>query len=352
MKVTNTSDSGGELPRVTYALFAFNQESYIADAIRSALGQTYLNLEIIISDDASVDNTASIIRKMVSNYSGTHDLVVNLRGVNQGWAAHVNEVMGMASGELIVVAAGDDVSHLERVSILVEAWLSNGRPAGIASGMRFIDEGRSFLGGTPGWLVEQSVRLKELTHAEILDTHLGETRIRFTGCSAAWSKDNWEYFGPINRDVNAEDEVLSYRACLRGGVAFVDAELVDYRQHDSNLWSVNKNHKWDCYRDVVRSDKEQARRFGYAVASCVSMLADLLKLQHCLSSEVYESHRTTLNARLSRAIVRRDWWQLSVFQRLVHLDVFSSRSLIHRISCLFPHRIYACLKFFLYKCSR
>ncbi|OOY43917.1 glycosyltransferase family 2 protein, partial [Solemya velum gill symbiont] len=50
-------------PLVTIALPAFRQESYIGQAIDSLLNQTYSNLEILISDDASPDGTFDIIKE-------------------------------------------------------------------------------------------------------------------------------------------------------------------------------------------------------------------------------------------------------------------------------------------------
>ncbi|MBK8785156.1 MAG: glycosyltransferase family 2 protein [Chitinophagaceae bacterium] len=46
---------------VTIAIPTYNNERYIADAIRSAMAQDYVNLEILIVDDASQDNTEQIV---------------------------------------------------------------------------------------------------------------------------------------------------------------------------------------------------------------------------------------------------------------------------------------------------
>lgn len=65
-------------PLITYAIFAFNQEAYIREAIDAAFSQTYSPLEIIISDDASADATPEIIRRMVAEYPGPHKVIVNI----------------------------------------------------------------------------------------------------------------------------------------------------------------------------------------------------------------------------------------------------------------------------------
>jgi glycosyltransferase involved in cell wall biosynthesis len=55
---------------VSYCIFTYNQEQYIEECIRGALSQTYENLEIIISDDFSTDQTFKIIQRIQKEYGG------------------------------------------------------------------------------------------------------------------------------------------------------------------------------------------------------------------------------------------------------------------------------------------
>lgn len=338
-----------QFPRVTFALFAYNHEEFISEAIEAAFAQTYSNLEIIISDDKSIDSTPEIVASMISEYQGGHDVTVCLREKNVGWARHVNDVMTEATGALVVMAAGDDVSDPKRVEILVEKWLAEGCPSGVASGMSFISADGSYLHGTPTWLREQGQRLRGATCESLLETHLGTARVRFTGCSAAWSKDNWNFFGPLDDVVTAEDEVFSFRSCLRGGVAFVDQELVKYRQHDSNLWNVDRQKNWTSYRDVITDEEGHAIRCGYAVLSCRAMLTDLSRFRESLAAAVYEKLRDALKLRLEQASLREKWWSMSLSARLCNLKIFSQRSWMHRLACLLPLKLYAHLRYTLHK---
>ena len=54
-------------PKVSIMIPVYNQEDYIANTIQSALNQNYNNIEIIISDDASTDNTSQIIKDFLPN---------------------------------------------------------------------------------------------------------------------------------------------------------------------------------------------------------------------------------------------------------------------------------------------
>ena len=101
-------------PLVTFALFAYNQEEYIRDAIQGALSQTYSPLQIILSDDNSSDNTFTIMQEIASQYKGPHQITLNRNQSNQGIGGHINKLMLLTKGEFIVIAAGDDISMPER----------------------------------------------------------------------------------------------------------------------------------------------------------------------------------------------------------------------------------------------
>ena len=53
-------------PLISFAVICYRQERFIAEAVLSALTQTYSPLEIIISDDCSPDATFDVVREIVS----------------------------------------------------------------------------------------------------------------------------------------------------------------------------------------------------------------------------------------------------------------------------------------------
>ena len=116
-----------EKPLITFALFAFNQEKFIEEAVRGAISQTYNPLEIIISDDCSQDNTFAIMEKCLEGYDGPHFITLRRNLENQGLGRHFSIVCSRASGALIIIAAGDDISVPERTSRIVDRWQQKSR---------------------------------------------------------------------------------------------------------------------------------------------------------------------------------------------------------------------------------
>lgn len=90
-------------PLVTIAIPTFNRASWLKDCINSALSQTYKNFEVIVSDNASTDETQEVLKAF-------HDR--RLRAVRQksniGLLPNWNACLAEAKGEYIVVVADDD----------------------------------------------------------------------------------------------------------------------------------------------------------------------------------------------------------------------------------------------------
>lgn len=227
-----------EKPLITFALFAYNQESFIREAVDGALSQTYSPLEIIFSDDSSGDSTAEIIEEMVSKYTGPHSIKINRNANNLGIGNHINKVMSLARGDLIVAAAGDDISLPQRTATLADVWLQNNRSVdSIYSASYEIDKEGKDLG-----LLESS--LVDLPFTENVRQRMPGT----LGNSHAWSARVFEKFGAILPDTVYEDRVIPFRSYLLGGIKYVSTPLVKYRLHGSNLshyQHIERKHVWD-----------------------------------------------------------------------------------------------------------
>src|SRR5436309_1782231 len=128
-------------PLLTFALAALNQERFIREAVEAAFAQTYSPLEIILSDDHSEDRTFEIMKQMAAAYRGPHKIILNQNPARRCIGGHINRIIEISSGELIVGAAGDDVSLPERAQVTYETWEKSGRRAtSIYSNFTQIDE--------------------------------------------------------------------------------------------------------------------------------------------------------------------------------------------------------------------
>lgn len=305
-----------EQPLVTFALFAYNQEKYIRDAVEGALSQTYSPLEIILSDDCSTDHTFEIMREMVDLYDGPHKIVLNRNIKNKGIGAHINKVFNIASGELILLAAGDDISLPERTEIIVKNWLLYDKPTALQSSHSRVNEfGEE--------IVENVLRInkniyEKPSYENLLIRAKEKEKFKFIGATSAYSMSCVTEFDSLPEYVVAEDAMLSFRALFLNGILHIKDVLVKYRISENNVTKqyFNLYNMSPIQYEKVFSEK---RKMLFSVHS--SRLHDLkyaLKFEHIDDNQ----HKS-----LERAILRRDeviesivyWWVTGYFVRITKL---------------------------------
>ncbi len=109
-----------KLPLISVIIPAFNCENYIDQALRSIINQSYQNLEILVCDDASTDNTWTILQ------SYTDKRLKLLRNeVNTGLIGSKNLLLSNATGEYFAFQDADDWSDTHRLEVQWNEFLSD-----------------------------------------------------------------------------------------------------------------------------------------------------------------------------------------------------------------------------------
>jgi succinoglycan biosynthesis protein ExoO len=103
-------------PSVTVAIANFNGERFIESALRTVLAQSVRDIEVVIADDASTDNSLARVRSIAAGDSRVRVLQA---AVNGGPAAARNMVVEAARGEWIAVLDSDDLMHPDRLARLL-----------------------------------------------------------------------------------------------------------------------------------------------------------------------------------------------------------------------------------------
>jgi glycosyltransferase involved in cell wall biosynthesis len=133
---------------VTVIIPAFNQGAYLAHAIRSVLGQTYPEFEVVVVDDGSTDHTASVAQEF------TDPRIRFIQQANRGLPAARNTGIAASRGAFLTFLDSDDIFLPEKIAVLA-AELQRHPRAGLAAGQAIpIDEdgrpiGKTFDGGLP-----------------------------------------------------------------------------------------------------------------------------------------------------------------------------------------------------------
>lgn len=107
-----------EQPLVSALVPTYNGAAFIRRTLDSLAAQTWPNLEILIADDCSTDDTLTVVRQFAQEHD--HVTVVE-RTSNLGWLRNTNDLMARARGELMFFAFHDDTVDPAYVEKLVEA---------------------------------------------------------------------------------------------------------------------------------------------------------------------------------------------------------------------------------------
>lgn len=110
---------------VSVVIPCYNVEAFVAEAVRSAVGQSRRPLEVICVDDGSTDGTLQVLRDLDSEHPG---LVRVLTGPNRGAPAARNRGLAEAGGEYIQFLDADDVLDPEKLNYQLDLAASHGFP--------------------------------------------------------------------------------------------------------------------------------------------------------------------------------------------------------------------------------
>jgi glycosyltransferase involved in cell wall biosynthesis len=307
--------SSEKRPLVTFALFAYNQEHYIREAVEGAFSQTYSPLEIILSDDCSSDSTFTIIEELAASYQGSHKVILNRNEKNLGIAGHCNRVMELSSGEWIVFAAGDDISLPSRVSTTLRVAEQHPDAYSVMLGVTAFGEGRS-----------GPVVLERVTRfPDTLKRGNGVT----VGASHACRRESYSLFGPVPKGV-WEDTTLGFRSSLLGTIVTSGEVAVRYRLHPESVSSsqilgqtgLPRIRRELAIATCMKRDLELALQGGWVDADTVSfgasLLERLMETDQGLLAIAKEDRILPLLGRVFKLLLHRDPYR-NVFWKLKNM---------------------------------
>jgi len=229
-----------EQPNVTIAIPTYNRVTFLKKAVDSALEQTYKNIEIIVSDNASSDNTLELL----TSYDDDR-LIVIRQETNIGMIRNWNACLAKATGELFLLLSDDD--FLEPTAIEEMSKVFTCGHAGVAAGdigiaycrSRIIDETGTTSGyGERGSLVESAASTVQLHFQCKRSVPLCATIIRTSDIRLLGGYDAEQF--PLAADA----KVWMMASLKHGVVAYIDKVLANYRIHTLNVTSEVKVDDW------------------------------------------------------------------------------------------------------------
>lgn len=310
-------------PLVTILVPCFNGARLLRQSLDSLVAQTYSNVEILLLDDASTDDTPNI----AAEYAGRIAYV--RQPVNLGQFGNVNDGIGRASGELIAVYHADDIYEPTIVESEVEYLLSHPEVGAVFASDIFVDaDGREY-----GRLsLPPEVRGEApLSYSVVLNGLLTYRNRFLVGPSAMVRASVYREVGTYRGDRYriASDMEMWLRIARRYPIAVLEEHLMRYRHFHEN--STQQYHRLRTEPDLhFLILNEHLTDGGRAIASPRSLRAHaahfsedriMASISHYIKGELPEGRRALRGASL-RAIARSPQvqrWRLSVILIGLHI---------------------------------
>jgi CMP-N-acetylneuraminic acid synthetase len=243
--------------KVSIVITAHNYAKFLPQALDSALGQTYPDLEVVVVNDGSTDDTEQVL----SHYKDRDNLkIVTLGGV--GLAAASNNGIRAASGEYIVRLDADDWFD-ESLALVLANYLD--RNATI--GMVFCDY---YTVDVHGEIIDGVKRRPINDEVKLLDRPC-------LAAGAMYRRQCWEKIGGYNESLRyQEDYDFWIKFIERFTVRNVSLPLMYYRQHGNSM-SRNWNARMEARRQVKeRFVREHRDHFDQNVLAVIPARGDRL----------------------------------------------------------------------------
>ncbi|MCX6264001.1 MAG: glycosyltransferase [Bacteroidetes bacterium] len=221
---------------VSVVLCTYNGARFLAEQVNSILNQTYSIQELIISDDASTDNTIILAREMAARDARIR--VVSLQE-NVGFSANFQQAITQAIAPLIALADQDDIWHPEKIARMLAAFETDASLI-YCDSVKFAD--------TPPVSPKPSPKNRRIAGSDpkkiaVYNTVSGHAMIiRKSLCTAAFPLPEGVYY----------DWWLAIVAMATNRVQFLPEVLVYQRVHDRNV-TLQSNLSESTHRQRFRS---------------------------------------------------------------------------------------------------
>lgn len=241
------------IPQISILFPIYRRQEYVCNALKSVLAQQGVIAEIIVSDDASPDNSFQIaldtIRKWMSQNETKHKIVVR-RGSTRLRRDHIHIMAEQAECDLVSQAHDDDESHPDRARLTVEAFATFPKMNAMGIECDHIDVANNHIGFCTQVTYPISIDLYSLGAV------LAPTDQFLVGACLAWRKSPLQIFEHLDSSFAAvcHDWILAFRAALTGEVRLARAPLVKRRIHIGS-WSSR----------MVPTNEEATISFGWGL---------------------------------------------------------------------------------------
>lgn len=235
---------------VSVVIPVFNAEKYIEESVQSCLNQTYRDVELILVNDGSSDNSLVIMKQLAK----INDNILIIDLLHNGKVNAINVGIERARGKYIAIQAADDVAFPYRFEIQVDTIERDKEISLVFGDMEVVDEDLRTI--SQSYWHSQHIRIPQKNHFEELLTH------NFvSGGTILFRADLKNKIFPIPNELEFEDWWIALIASYYGRILGINKKMIKYRQHASNSNTMLNNSDKSSW--VNRQKRLFARNIKY-----------------------------------------------------------------------------------------
>jgi len=238
-----------EIPLVSVVVPCYNHEKYVKETIESIVNQTYKNIELIVIDDGSIDNSVKIIQELANKYNFTF-----IHRPNKGLSATLNEGIKLSKGKYFCVCASDDMYMPDKIEKQVEFMenTTESNIAGVAGYVCLIKKGKVVK------LLKKKYTMEKYSFQDIL-----KHKFYLPAPTSFFRRDILIKVGGFDEDTSLEDWAIYLKLTYNGYLLIrLPYVMVYYRRHKSNYSNDIKN--MDYARKKLLSKYRMCDGFKFA----------------------------------------------------------------------------------------
>lgn len=230
-------------PLVSVVIPVHNGEKYIKEALNSCLNQTYKNIEIIVVDDKSTDNTLNILREYESKDSRVNVIPVEKQN---GLGNVLNIGIRASKGQYIARMDADDVMYPSRIEKQVEYMQSNPGCVAVGGQIDIIDGDGKVVDYRKYALEDRDIKKNRFLHQPFAHpaVTLRKSTLEEVGLypENMWKVEDVKLFfllGQKGEFHNLEDTVLKYRVTFQ---TESQSKMVDHfkKTNEVRKWAIRE----------------------------------------------------------------------------------------------------------------
>lgn len=214
--------------KVSIIIANYNYAKYLPEAIDSVLAQTYQNIEIVVVDDGSTDNSREVITQLQQR---SPDKIKALFQSNQGQAGAYNTGFNATTGDIIAFLDADDFWKPHKLQRVVEAF-STEDVVGVLHHLEVTDAEGNILTTTGG---KGQKKLDDNVAEVVLETGNAWCFPPTSGLSFRRSALKKVFPVDATQWRLHMDGCLIYSTAFLGKIKTLDEDLGSYRNHGENI---------------------------------------------------------------------------------------------------------------------